>query len=135
MAQIITPYLTIRGAAEAIAFYQKAFGATENMRMPAEDGKRLLHASLSIRGGTLMLSDEFPEHSGTLAPTPEKPTSVTVALALDTPAEVDAVFKQAVSVGANGFMPPADMFWGDRFAMLDDPFGHRWMLNAPLKKA
>ena len=62
--QPVIPYLTVRGAVEAIAFYQKAFGATETMRMAAEDGKRLMHAELSVNGGTLFLSDEFLEHDG-----------------------------------------------------------------------
>ena len=68
MTRPITPYLTIKGAAQAIAFYQKAFGATEVMRMPAEDGKRLMHAELALNGGRIMLSDEFTEHGGTPAP-------------------------------------------------------------------
>jgi PhnB protein len=132
MSQSIIPYLTVKGAAEAITFYQKAFGANENMRMPAEDGKRLMHASLTINGGTVMLSDEFPEHGGTPGPTREKPAGVAVAMALSKPADVDSVYRRAVDAGAQGTLEPADMFWGDRFAMLLDPFGHRWMLNAPL---
>ena len=134
MSQSIVPYLTVRGGAEAIEFYKKAFDATEDRRMPAEDGKRLMHASLSIHGGTVMLSDEFPEHGGPAAPTPEKPASVSVSVSLGKPADVDAVFRQATAAGAKGAMEPADMFWGDRFAMLVDPFGHRWMLVAPLAK-
>src|SRR5215207_8680198 len=91
----ITPYLTVRGAADAIAFYQKAFGAKENMRLPAQDGKRLMHADLTINGGTVMLSDEFPEypdHGGAPAPSLDKPAGVAVAIAYDTPAEVDVSF-------------------------------------------
>ena len=103
--------------------------------MPAEDGKRLMHASLTIHGGTLMLSDEFPEHGGPSAPTPEKPASVSVSVSVGKPADVDAVFRQATEAGAKAAMEPADMFWGDRFAMLVDPFGHRWMLVAPLAKS
>jgi PhnB protein len=131
--QSIIPYLTVKDAAGAIAFYQKAFGATENMRMPAEDGKRLMHAALTIRGGTLFLSDEFPEHGGA-APKEGQHVPVAIALACSAPADVDATYKQAVYAGATGTAEPADMFWGDRFAMLQDPYGHRWMLNAPLAK-
>jgi PhnB protein len=131
--QTITPYLTVRDAAGAIAFYQKAFGAKEGMRMPADDGKRVLHAHLTIGGGSLFLSDEFPEHGGTPAPTDGETTSVAVALGLEEAGQVDQTFKQAIAAGATGTMEPADMFWGDRFAMLRDPYGHRWMLNAPLK--
>jgi PhnB protein len=136
MPQTVVPYLTIKGAAEAIEFYKKAFGATENMRMPAQDGKRLMHADLTINGGSLFLSDEFPEHSehgGTAAPSQgSSPPPVAVALALNAPADVDKTYKQAVAAGARGEAEPADQFWGARFAMLTDPFGHRWMLNAPL---
>ena len=132
--QSVIPYLTVKDAAGAIAFYQKAFGATENMRMPAEDGKRLMHASLIINGGTLYLSDEFPEYSGAPAPKAGEKPAVAVALALSAPSDIDATYKQALAAGATGTMEPADMFWGDRFAMLQDPYGHRWMLNAPLGK-
>jgi PhnB protein len=132
--QTIVPYLTVKDGAGAIAFYQKAFDATENMRMPTEDGKRLMHASLAIKGGTLFLSDEFPEYSGAPAPKAGEKPSVAVALALNAPADVDATFKQAVGAGATATMEPEDAFWGDRFAMLQDPYGHRWMLTAPLKK-
>jgi PhnB protein len=132
--QPITPYLTVRDAAGAIAFYQKAFGATEDMRMPADDGKRLMHACLTINGGRLFLSDPFPEHDGTPAPIEGQQVPVAVALALAAPRDADATYKQAVRAGAKGTMEPADMFWGDRFAMLQDPYGHRWMLTAPLPK-
>ncbi|MGP0095114.1 MAG: VOC family protein [Xanthobacteraceae bacterium] len=130
----ITPYLTVRDAAGAIAFYQKAFGAKEEMRMPADDGKRVLHAYLTIGGASLFLSDEFPEEGGASAPRDGQISAVAVALGLDEPGQVDRTFRQAVAAGAKGTMEPADMFWGDRFAMLQDPYGHRWMLNAPLEK-
>ena len=135
MALTIKPYLTVHGADAAVAFYQKAFNAVTVGRVPADDGKRVLHATIHVNGGAVFLSDEFPEHSGTLAPTKEKPTSVAISIACDDAAAVDATFRQAVAAGANGWMEPADLFWGERFAMLDDPFGHRWMLSAPLKKA
>jgi len=134
MGQSVIPYLTVKGAAAAIAFYQKAFGATENMRMPAQDGTRLLHADLTINGGQLFLSDEFAEHGGPPAPQEGYPPAVAVTLAFDMPAQVDATFKQAIAAGAQPVMEPADQFWGARFAMLTDPFGHRWMLNAPLPR-
>jgi PhnB protein len=131
----ITPYLTVKGAADAIAFYQKAFGAKENTpRMPAQDGKRLMHAELAINGGTVMLSDEFLEHDGVPAPSKDRPAAVAVAIHYGTPAEVDATFRRAVEAGCKGTMEPQDTFWDARFAMLNDPFGHRWMLNAPLPK-
>jgi len=138
----VTPYLTVRGAADAIAFYTKAFGATENVRMPAPDGKRLIHADITINGGRLLMSDEFPEHSnecgGALfVPTPDKPVGVAIALHYAKPAEIDATYRRAMKAGCKSVQEPQDMFWEARFAMLSDPFGHRWMLNAPLpaKKA
>lgn len=128
----ITPYLTIKGAAEAIAFYQRAFDAKENSRMPAQDGKRLMHADLTINGGRVLLCDEFPEHDSVNAPSKDSRSPVAVALHYDKPADVDAVYRRAVEAGCKSTMEPQDTFWQARFAMLDDPFGHRWMLNAPL---
>lgn len=133
--QPITPYLTINGAEKALEFYQKAFGATDIFRHPDEDGKRLFHARMTINGGTVMMSDDYSkDHGGPPAPTPANPASVAVSIALESADQVDAMFRQAVAAGANGVVEPADMFWGDRFAIVVDPFGHRWMLDAPLKK-
>ena len=135
MTQAVIPYLTVKNAAEAIAFYQHAFGATEDMRLPTEDKKRIMHAALTIHGGTVYLADEFCEQGGAPAPTAERPSPVGVAVTLGSPGDVDEVFRRAVEAGATGSMKPADMFWGARFAMLHDPFGHRWMLNAPLNQS
>jgi PhnB protein len=133
----VTPYLTVKGAADAIAFYQKAFGATENARMPAQDGKRLMHADITINGGRILMSDEFPEHGeecgGVVrAPTASSPAGLAIALHYTKPADIDATFRRAVEAGCTGLQEPQDTFWDARFAMLSDPFGHRWMLNAPL---
>jgi len=128
--QAIVPYLTVKGASEASAFYQKAFDAKENARHPAEDGKRLMHVALSIHGGDVFLCDEFPEHGGAPAPTRERPAPVQITIQLKAPKDVDAVFAQAVKAGATSVAEPADMFWNARFAQLRDPFGHHWMLNA-----
>jgi len=128
--QAIVPYLTVKGASEASAFYQKAFDAKENARHPAEDGKRLMHVALSIHGGDVFLCDEFPEHGGAPAPTKERPAPVQLTIQLKAPKEVDAIYAQATKAGAIGVSEPADMFWGARFAQLRDPFGHLWMLNA-----
>lgn len=129
----ITPYLTIKGAKEAIEFYTKAFGATENSRLPAEDGKRLMHADISIYGGRVLMSDEFPEYDmKDRAPITEHSSPVAVALHFKTPAELDAAFKRAADAGAKTVTEPADMFWGGRFAALTDPFNHRWIMHAPL---
>jgi len=132
--QPINPYLTVKGAAEAIAFYQKAFGAKEKQRMPAQDGKRLMHADITINGGTVLLCDEFPEYGGPGAPGNGVGSPVAITIQYGKPAEVDATFQRAVSAGAKSVQEPQDMFWEARFAMLTDPFGHRWFLNAPLPK-
>jgi uncharacterized glyoxalase superfamily protein PhnB len=132
--QPTNPYLTVKGAAKAIDFYKQAFDAKENGRMPAQDGKRVMHADISINGGTVMLSDEFAEHGGPAAPSPDKPAPVAIAIQYAKPAEVDATFRRAVDAGCKSTMEPQDTFWEARFAMLVDPFGHRWMLNAPLAK-
>lgn len=102
--------------------------------MPAQDGKRVMHADLTINGGTVLLSDEFAEYGGPAAPSAAQPAPVAVAIQYAKPAEVDATFKRAVAAGCKGVQEPQDMFWDARFAMLADPFGHRWMLNAPLPK-
>jgi PhnB protein len=128
--QAIVPYLTVKGAGEAVVFYQKAFDAKENARHPAEDGKRLMHVALSIHGGDVFLCDEFPEYGGAPAPTAERPAPVQITIQLKAPKDVDAVFAQAVKAGATSIAEPADMFWNARFAQLRDPFGHQWMLNA-----
>jgi len=117
----ITPHLICAGAAEAIAFYKKAFGATEMVRLPRSDGK-LLHASVRIGDSTIMLVDEMPQH-GSLGPRSLKGSPVIIHLYVD---DVDATVARAVSAGAKVTMPVADMFWGDRYGQLEDPFGHRW---------
>lgn len=120
-AQSLTPYLTCAGAAAAIEFYARAFGAVEEFRLAAPDGK-LAHACIRIGNSQLMLSDEFPEHGG-VGPKTLKGSPVTIHHMVE---DVDAVVKQAAEAGATVTMPPTDMFWGDRFATLVDPFGHHW---------
>ncbi len=122
-APSLTPHITCRNASKAIDFYKEAFGAVEMMRLPAPDG-RLMHAALQINGGVLMLNDEMPEH-GALSPLALKGTPVT--LHLNVP-DVDAAFARAVDAGATVLMPVADMFWGDRYGIVTDPFGHAWSI-------
>lgn len=132
----VIPYLTVGRALDAIAFYQKAFGAQETFKMMAEDGQRVFHARLVFGDGVVMISDDFPEfESGAGAPVPGVRASVAVALPLAAAGDVDATFARALAEGAVGEMLPSDAFWGDRFATLVDPFGHRWMLSAPLAAA
>ncbi len=120
----LTPLLTCAGAADAIDFYKKAFNAVEVSRLPGPKGK-LMHASLRIGNSALMLTDEFPEWGG-LGPKLLKGSPVTVHLYVE---NVDAAVEQAVAAGAKITMPLADMFWGDRYAQLEDPFGHRWSVG------
>jgi PhnB protein len=125
----ITPHLMIRDrrAAEAIDFYTRAFGARELTRVPTDDG-RIMHAHLCINGGSLMLNDDFPEyHQGKTA---EAPRGVTLHLQVT---DADALWQQALNAGASVAMPLEDQFWGDRYGQLQDPFGHRWSIAAPLK--
>ena len=117
----LTPHLVCAGAADAIEFYKKAFGAVELTRLPGSDGK-LMHAMLRIGDSPLMLVDEMPEW-GSLGPKALKGSPVTVHLYVK---DVDAVVAQAVAAGAKVTMPVAEMFWGDRYGQLEDPFGHRW---------
>ncbi len=119
----LTPHLICRDAASALDFYARAFGAVELMRLPAPDG-RLMHATLRIGDSHLMLVDEMPEW-GALGPLSLGGSPVTVHLYVE---DVDAAFQQAVAAGATPKMQPADMFWGDRYGQLVDPFGHRWSL-------
>jgi PhnB protein len=117
----LTPHLVCARATDAIAFYVKAFGAVEQVRLPGPDGK-LMHASLTIGDSTLMLTDENAACNA-LGPKTLKGSPVTIHLYVD---NVDAVFDRAVAAGATVTMPVADMFWGDRYGRLQDPFGHQW---------
>jgi uncharacterized glyoxalase superfamily protein PhnB len=121
--QVLSPHLVCAGAADAIAFYKKAFGATEMVRMPGKDGK-LMHACVEICGSSVMLVDEMREW-GALSPKTLKGTPVTIHLYVD---DVDQFVKRAVKAGATVRMPVADMFWGDRYGQIEDPFGHRWSI-------
>jgi len=120
----VTPHLVCAGAAEAIEFYKKAFGAVEGARLPGPDGK-LMHAMIRIGDSAVMLVDEMPQ-SGALGPKSLKGSPVTIHLYVE---DVDAVVKRAVSLGAKVTMPVDDMFWGDRYGKLEDPFGHHWSIG------
>ncbi len=128
----VIAYLTVTDGEAAIAFYRAAFNAEEVFRNLADDGKRLLHARLAINNGMLMLSDDFPEYRGgqSRAAAPGQPTGFMLAMSVP---DVDVLFNQAIAAGATSLMPPADMFWGERFCQLRDPFGHEWALNGPIK--
>jgi PhnB protein len=117
----VTPYLTVNDGARALDFYKRAFGARETERMPGPGGK-LMHAEFRIGDSVVMLSDEVP---GMTTKAPTSLGGATGSLFLYVP-DVDAAFKRAVEAGCTGLMPPTDMFWGDRFGKLRDPFGNEW---------
>jgi PhnB protein len=118
-----TPYLTLNNASAAIDFYKRAFGAKELFRMPGPDGK-IMHAEITIGDSHIMLGDESSANE-TKSPQSLKGTTTGIFLYLE---DVDAAFKQAVKAGAKENMPVQNMFWGDRFGKLTDPFGHKWLL-------
>lgn len=127
----LTPHLTITGnrARDAIAFYEKAFGAEQAMEpYLADDGKRIMHAHLKINGGHLMLNDDFPEYRGSAAP---DAGPVTLHLQVD---DADAWFARATEAGASVAMPIGDQFWGDRYGQVTDPFGQTWSIGSPIRK-
>ncbi len=119
----LTPHLVCAGAADAIGFYKQAFGAAELSRMPGPGGK-LMHAMLRIGDSALMLVDEAPEWN-MLGPKALKGSPVTIHLYVT---DVDATVAKAVAAGAKLTMAVAEMFWGDRYGTLEDPFGHRWSI-------
>tara|TARA_R110002124_G_scaffold5233_2_gene32728 strand:+ start:3058 stop:3477 length:420 start_codon:yes stop_codon:yes gene_type:complete len=125
----VTPHLTIpgRGGEAAIAFYTRAFGATELNRQLAEDGERLMHAHLLINGSSVMLNDEFPEYNGEQNVVPK---GVTLHLQVDDP---DEWWARALLADAVPVVPMADQFWGDRYGQVRDPFGHTWSIGGPIK--
>ncbi len=117
------PYLRVKGAADALAFYQKAFGAVETMRLLMPDGV-IGHAEFKINDALVMLSEEFPQ-MGIVGPATLGNTSVGIAIYLE---NVDAAFAQAVAAGAEIAQPLTNQFYGDRSGQLRDPFGHVWTL-------
>ena len=133
--QGVIAHLAFGDTAAALTYYQKAFGAKEVMRMPAEDGKRLLHAEMILNGSRVFLHDDFPEYcakfGGDVARPPKVTGSTSVTLHLEV-ANCDEAVKRAVDAGAKVVMPPMDAFWGARYAQIVDPFGHSWSLAHPL---
>jgi len=119
----LTPYLVIKGAAEAIEFYKKVFGAAEILRMPGPGG-RIMHAEIKIGNSIMMLADENPER-GFLSPASRGGNTSSVMFYTD---DVDATFRKAIAAGAKQVSAPEDMFWGDRMGNLTDPFGHSWAI-------
>lgn len=128
MSTGLYPHLSISDAAGAIDFYKKAFGAVEQRRSLAPDGRRVMHASLEIYGHVLMLADDFPEFCGGQSRTPQSLGGSPVVLHLQV-TDADAVFAKAVEAGAEVVMPLAEQFWGDRYGQIRDPFGFTWAIG------
>ena len=122
-------HIFVQGGAEAIEFYKKAFGAEEVGRMNGPDGKAIMHAELKIGDSRLMLADEFPA-MGARGPKSIGGSPVVLHLYVQ---DADAMYKRAIGAGATEVMPIADMFWGDRYGRLRDPFGHEWSVATHIK--
>lgn len=118
----VTPYLVTKKATRAIDFYRKALGAEERFLMPGPGGS-VMHAELQIGDSIVMLSDEFPGDEHMRSPATIGGTTVNLHLYVE---NADAAYKKAVDAGAKGIMPPTDMFWGDRYCKVVDPYGHEW---------
>jgi PhnB protein len=119
----VTPHLVCAGVAEALEFYKKAFNAVETTRLTGANGK-IVHAAMKVAGSTVMLADEAPDW-GALSPRTLKGSPVTIHVYVE---DVDAFAKRAAAAGAKITMPPENMFWGDRYGKLEDPFGHQWSI-------
>ena len=123
----VVAYLQVDGAAKAAEFYQRAFGAKIAGMHPPDEQGRTMHIHLHVNGSSLMLSDPYPEHGYPL----EKPQGFSLMLMVP---DIDARFAHAVAEGATAVMSPADMFWGDRYGQLRDPFGVTWAMNSPITR-
>jgi len=128
----LIPHLVCENCSDAIEFYKKAFGAEEVTRMPAPDGRRLMHAAIRIGNSFVFLVDDFPEFCGGKSESHKslKGTPVTIHHYVE---NCDAAIKRAVDAGATVLMPAADMFWGDRYGAVTDPFGHKWSFGTHIK--
>lgn len=127
----LAPHLTVKDGKAAIEFYKKAFGAKPTFIGMADDGKRIMHASLTINGAVMMLNDDFPEYMGGKA-TPAPSSAVTLHLQVK---NADKAWEKALAAGAKVKFPLADQFWGDRYGQITDPFGHTWSIGSALKGA
>ncbi len=126
----VTPHLVCAGAADAIEFYKKAFNAEELVRIPGPEPGKLVHAHIRIGDSSVMLADEFPDWNS-FGPKTLKGTPVTIHLYVE---DADAFVQRAVEVGAKVIMPVTDMFWGDRYGVIEDPFGHHWSVATHMRE-
>jgi PhnB protein len=128
----LIPHLVCSPCAEAIEYYKRAFGAQEIQRSPAPDGTRIMHASLRIGRSIVFLVDDFPEFCGGKSESPKALNGTPVTLHHYV-VDCDAAMKRAVDAGGTVLMPATDMFWGDRYGAVVDPFGHKWSFATHIK--
>lgn len=128
----LAPYLCVPSSREAIDFYQKAFGAKEVVFHTTPDGSKCMHAQVEINGAIVMMSDDFPEYKDGKSSTPAAFGGSPVTIHLNV-TDVDSIYNQAVAAGAKIVMPLDDMFWGDRYAIIEDPFGHAWSMSTTVR--
>ena len=128
----LIPHLVCDPCSEAIEFYKKAFGAEEIQRAPAPDGRKIMHAAIRIGNSFVFLADDFPEFCGGKSSSPKalKGTPVTIHHYVE---NCDAAIKRAQDAGATVMMPAQDMFWGDRYGVVTDPYGHKWSFATHIK--
>ena len=127
--QGFVPYLSVTGAKDAVAFYSRVFGVEPTLLLNMPDG-RLMHCEFRVGGARIFLSEELPEHGGTPSPKSLDATTVAIHLYVD---DCDAMTAQMKRNGAEVLMEPMDMFWGERFARVRDPFGHEWGITTHLR--
>ena len=128
----LIPHLVVNDGEAAIAFYEKAFGATLEAKHPAEDGKRLMHVHLKLGPGALFLHDDFPEFGEHGAKAPSRLGGTSCTLHLDV-LDADTAWEQAIKAGAIVLMPLDNQSWGMRYGQIKDPFGHIWSIGGPVK--
>lgn len=123
----VIAYLQLDGAMKAAQFYERAFGAKIVHVHPVDDRGRTMHVHLHVNGSSVMASDFYPEHGHP----PQRPQGFTLLLQVD---DIDRWWQRAVDAGAEAIMPPQEMFWGDRYGQLRDPFGVLWAMNQPRRR-
>lgn len=132
-APFVAPHLVVDDAAAAIDFYVTAFGATEMGRLGGPEGK-IVHAALLVNGTMIMLNDDFPEMSGGKSTTPTSLGGTPVTLHLQFTDDVDGRFQRVLDAGATVVAPLEEQFWGDRYGVVRDPFGHQWSLAQTVRE-
>lgn len=123
----VIPHLVCEGAARAVEFYKQAFGAVEEFRMAAPGGEKIMHAAMRLGSSKFFLVDDFPEFCEGKSESPKSLNGTPVTLHRYVE-DCDAAIAQAVAAGAKVVMPAMDAFWGDRYGVIEDPFGHKWSL-------